>query len=536
MSKRVILAVSIILALAILVACGGSSGSGTTNSGSSSTETSGSGSSGTGSSGSGSPVQERSRIVNFGNSTPSQLDPQNFRNFTDELAIRFSYEPIIYSPRDGSGYQPSLAESWDISPDGLSWTFYLREGVLWSNGDPFSADDILYSVERVVNNSSDLAFKNQYMPTLKDAEKIDDYTVKINFTEPTPFAGNGFRAFYIIPKKVHEQYGDSMFYDQGKDYFMIGTGPWLTDEWIDGQYIHYFKNPIYWNKANFDSYFEEVYTRQISEPSTGVSAHIVGDLDIYVNIPLDYVQLYAGTEDTIEVRYVPSNSWNWFAFRFNEGSMWHDKDVRDAFDMALDRQAIIDNLYGGVAATIPFGYFGHPSMDGYDESFGPPVYDPERARELLANSSYDGRTFELLVTGTSTAYEQLAMVIMDMLVSVGFHVEVTLEQVANFQARVAAGDYDVFLNAGSFPDGVVQRQITKILVDSDKTMYQNEELLSYIRNYLSEVDAVKREEYAWLTNKFITEEKAPHITLQFKSIINAQRYGITGVEYYADGL
>jgi ABC-type transport system substrate-binding protein len=174
-------------------------------------------------------------------------------------------------------------------------------------------------------------------------------------------------------------------------------------------------------------------------------------------------------------------------------------------------------------------------MDGYDESLGQPVYDPTRAKELLANSTYDGRSFELLVTGTTAQFEQLAMTLMDMLVSVGFSMEVTLETSTNLITRTMAGDYDVFLNQGSFTDGLIQRQVTKILVDSDKTLYQSEELLSYVKGYLTEVNADKREEYAKLINKYVTEEKAPHINLMHRSQIHAQNYGITGIRYAPDG-
>jgi peptide/nickel transport system substrate-binding protein len=538
MSKRFLILVSAFLALMMLASCGGASnnsnasGGGTTSGGAS-----GSGTSGSGTSGDGAIKSERSRTFNFGYRAPTQLDPNNLRNFTDEIAIRFSYEPIIYTPRDGTGYQPCLAKSWDIAPDGMSWTFYLRDDVTFNNGDPFSADDVVYTVERVINGVAELSFKNQYIPSLKEAEKIDDYTVKVSFTEPSPFAGNGFRALYIIPKKVHEEYGDAMFFDQGTDYFMVGTGPWLTVEWVDGQFIHYLKNHNYWNKANYDSYFEEVYTRHIAEATTGVAAHVAGDVDAYMGIPLDYLKMYAGTEDRIEIINIPSNSWNNFGFKFGEGSMWHDKDVRWAFDLAIDRQGLIDSLYQGFAATVPYGYFGHPSMEGFDASLGMNQYDPDRARELLSNSTYDGRKFEMIVTGNTAEYEQLSMAIMDMLTSVGFNMEVSLEVLANFQARQAAGDYSVYMDGGSFPDGIVQRQLTNRMVnDSSKNEYVNEELYDIIRTYFKEVDATKRNELARTINHILTEEKAPHTPLLFKSAFCAQSYGITGIAYFADGL
>jgi ABC-type transport system substrate-binding protein len=216
--------------------------------------------------------------------------------------------------------------------------------------------------------------------------------------------------------------------------------------------------------------------------------------------------------------------------------MWSDKDVRYAFDMAIDRKLIIDTLYQGTAAAIPTGYFGHPSIDGYDASLGQPVYDPARAKELLANSTYDGRMFELLVAGNTAQYEQLAMTVQNMLTAAGFSLEVTLETAANTISRMNNGDYDVFLNIGSFPDGIIQRQVTRVVNDTDKCSYQKDDLMAAIRGYLSEVDAAKRKEYARQVNKIVFEDKAPHITLMHRSIIHAQNYGIKGVVYPPDGV
>ena len=114
------------------------------------------------------------------------MDPQNYNGLGGQLLISFAYESLIYSPHDGSGYQPYLAKSWDIDPEGMHWTFHLRDDVTWSTGDPLTADDVVYSVERFINGAPELSWKSQYLPAASYAEKIDDYTVKIGFTAPSP--------------------------------------------------------------------------------------------------------------------------------------------------------------------------------------------------------------------------------------------------------------------------------------------------------------------------------------------------------------
>ena len=305
MSKRLIAFLSIILTLTLLVSCSGSNNGNDVGNTAGTEATGTGGSSSPNSSGSGAAggdSTERSRTVNIGcNYRPTTMDPHNLRNYSSIIHAMFTFETLLQNDHVG-GYHPWLAESWDIADDGLSWTFHLRQGISFQNGDAFNADDVVYTVERVVNNADDLSYRGQYAPNMIGADKIDEYTVKVIFEIPQPTidAYGSFSSLYIISKETHEELGDSYFYDQ----YCYGTGPWLLDEWIDGQYSHFTKNEEYWNKSVFDSYFNEVYLHYIIEDSSAIAAHLTGTTDMYLcngGINADLLSLYNGTEDRIEI-------------------------------------------------------------------------------------------------------------------------------------------------------------------------------------------------------------------------------------------
>jgi peptide/nickel transport system substrate-binding protein len=442
------------------------------------------------------------------------------------------YETLIYTEHSGEGYTPLLATSWDIAPDGMSWTFHLREGVQWNNGDPFNADDVVFTVQRLIDNRDTFVFVNQYLPELDSVEKIDEFTVKVGLSKPAPMAGNGFRALYIIPQKAYEEYGDDLFNKQ----IMTATGPWKMEEWVDGQYCHYSKNENYWNKAEYDSYFDEVYLRIIGDMSSGIAAHLAGSVEAFVQtsgISGDMLSLYAGTEQKTELVETPTNSAMWLGLDFKGDSMWNDENTRKAFDAAIDRQAIIDNIMG--RGSLPIGYLS-TGMFGHDATLGPPVYDPELAKELLAQSSYDGREFTLMVSTGTTQGEEIFLAVADMVNAIGFNMKIELVDLSVFTPRQNGGDYDFFTINTSFPDGLPLRQLSRILTNLDKNNYENYELTGYINSFLVELDDAKRYEYAQQANRFIFEHKAPHINLICPTIVNAVDYGLTGIDIWQDGM
>ncbi|MDR0468606.1 MAG: ABC transporter substrate-binding protein [Peptococcaceae bacterium] len=545
MAKRLTAFISIVLILGLLAGCG--SGSGNAGQGNTGTGNTGSGNTSQGNTGTGNtnqgntgtttpPPPARSKTVNIGSDVKATtLDPHNFRDSSSQYIIAMCFESLIYTNHDGKGYDPMLAERWDIAEDGKSWTFYLRKGVKFNDGKDFDADDVVYTVDRIMSHKDDFAWLPQYLPTLESADKIDQYTVRVNLSGPTPLAGNGFRCMYIIPNESMEKYGDDMFFGQPPK--MVATGPWRMKEWVDGQYISYTKNELYWDIAQHDSYFDEVYIHYIAEPTSAIAAHLTGTMDTYIRlsgISEDLIPLYAGTENRISVVPYGTNSTTWLGLSFKEGSIWNDEKVRKAFDMCIDRQLIIDNILGGTA-SLPLGYF-HSSVIGHNAALGNPEFNTEKAKQLLAESSYNGEAFALMAGVANSETEGIFLTIADMANSIGFNMSVQFEDLSVFTPRQNSGDYDFFTVSTSIPDGIPQRMLNRIPQNFDKADFVNPEMNDLINKFLTDLDANKRAEYAKQVNDMIFELKAPHISLFHRDFKQALNWGIVGIRLFPDGM
>ncbi|MDR0469470.1 MAG: ABC transporter substrate-binding protein, partial [Peptococcaceae bacterium] len=281
-----------------------------------------------------------------------------------------------------------------------------------------------------------------------------------------------------------------------------------------------------------------LYYVRIAEQLSGVSAQIAGDIDAYFpagGISPDFFGMYAGTEDRIGMRRAEGNGLFWIAFNFTGDSVFNDDNVRHALDLAIDRRALAKSLWPGVdiEPLISNGFFNENTI-GYDPTIPKPEFDPDKARELMANSSYDGRVLSMLTAGTSATWEQMAMAIQDWLGAVGIKVDARLDSGASFFAAIANGDYDILLTMISFPDGIPFRQLNRIVTNLDKQNYVNDELYGYINGFLTEIDDEKREEFVRKANRFIFENKAPDIALTYRYTIYPINLGLVGIEFGRD--
>ena len=242
-------------------------------------------------------------------------------------------------------------------------------------------------------------------------------------------------AIDIIQKAQWEAEGVEAFNQQ----HFVGTGPWVFDQWIDGQYVHVTKNPSYW--GGFDSYYDDVYLRFVLEASTAIAAHKNGDVQAYIassGIAADNLSLYDGTAGDIDLVSINTGTVQYFGFQCGEGSVFSDKNVRLAFAHAIDRQSIADYIFGGAASTA--ASFAVESVIGYSEDAVYYEYDPDLAKEYLANSAYQGEPVVLVSnTGTSKSQESL-LAVSDMLNEAGFKSSVEIVESAALTDLRATGD------------------------------------------------------------------------------------------------
>ncbi len=311
---------------------------------------------------------------------------------------------------------PALAESWTLSEDGLVYTFKLRQDVVFHNGYPFTADDVVFTWER--GRGSGITYRESFL-AVAEMVKIDNYTVEARVEAPNAFVLPLMNEHWgILSKQYHEEVGE-----EGYLKHPIGTGPFKFVEWLAGDRIVL---------EAFEDYWEEGYPkvdrliyRPIPDTATRFAALINDDIDIVSNLGPEQADAIETAENVSLVTYGQDRV---FYVAFNNmstgiGTPIEDKLVRQAMSYAIDYDAIIERLFDGNAERI--SGFIIPGNLGFDPSITPYPYDPARAKELLAEAGYpDGFTIQMAgPAATYTNFEQVLQAVVGYWAEIGIQVE-----------------------------------------------------------------------------------------------------------------
>ncbi len=311
-------------------------------------------------------------------SEPSTLDPQ-LRDDGGERQVNDNiYETLmVRSPTGELG--PGLAAEAPTQIDETTWEFTLREGITFHNGEPFDADAVVASVERIIDpaNASE---QMGYLGTITGAEKVDDLTVRILTSGPDPILPSRMYWMKMIPP-VYAAEGDI-------EAAPVGTGPYVFEGWDRGNSITLSANEDYWDGA---PEVDEVTYRFIGEPGTRLSGLMAGELDVITNLLPEFtasVPKFAaveGLETSVFVLGV-------------DNELTSDPKVREALNLAIDREAISEGLFLGYA-SVAKGHHINPRAFGFNDAIEPYAYDPERAKALIEEAGAAGKTIQ--VKGTA---------------------------------------------------------------------------------------------------------------------------------------
>lgn len=521
MKKLICLTLAFILVLSLLAGCAGGA-TPTEPDGSRSTESNAS-----------TPATSAKKTVSIAISENLfDLDPLNSNSLPARINSFNIFEPLYEFDHKGTSgeFYPCLATEYSVDDTGCVWTFKLREGVKFHNGEDFNADDVVCTFNRLLEDKS-LSCANQFWPYLSAVEKVDNYTVKISTSQP--YAATLISVCYtpIIPNEAYTEKGTDLFLAGA----MYGTGPWVFDEWVDGAYTHYTKNENYWNKENYNTAFEDMYVRYILESSSAIAAHLSGEVDAYVpsnGIDPELLGQYANAANT-ELISLDTGTFNYFGFNCANGA-FADINCRMAFEYALDRQLICNTIYGG-AAKVPNSVI-LDTVPGYDPDLAPYTYDPDEAKDFLAKSSYDGHEIVLYSSAGLNLSEETLLAVSEMLNAVGFNTRVEIVEGATFTTLRKAGEYEVFLINDMTVGGDLAKYIAqKITGDSHKHGLKDEKLMEIATRILTTIDPGERAAAMTEYGHYMREIAAPHSILAQFNCTYAINKDITGIDLWTDG-
>lgn len=335
---------------------------------------------------------------------------------------------------------PGLVTSWSTIDD-LTWEFKLREGVTFTNGEAFDAQSVVFMFDALLNpegRDAPTTMAANYRP-LERIEVIDDYTVRFITSEPFPLLA---RYMAFEPRAVAPEYYQSV----GANEFgrrPIGTGPYTLTDWVPNDHFDLRANEGYWGDVPV---FKNLVFRIVPEDTTRVAEIAVGGVHIAENIPADQADIISRRSGR-QLLVVPGLTCVYINLRPED--RLEDAKLREAFRYATDHSEIIDDLLGGLATPLREGNCVTPYEFGHDPSIEPWPFDLEKAQELLAESSYDGREIEFYYPdGVVAQIDQVVQVLQEQWARAGLNVSIHKMEYGlwrqNWSARTIPGD--IFLN------------------------------------------------------------------------------------------
>lgn len=307
---------------------------------------------------------------------------------------------------------PGLAEAWEELDEGKRIRFTLRQGVTFQNGEPFNADAVKFTFDRLLGEEGGKGPQQSNYTSIAEVQVIDDKTVDFILKEPDPvlltkLAGYGAM---IVPPKYYTEVGDAEF-----NMKPIGTGPFKMTSYEPKVGLMLEAYPEYWGGA---PKLSEVAYRFISEPATAVAELQSGGVDMVIPpiIPIGMIPTIEA-DDNLEIVSTPGPTVAALRFNTRDG-ITKDPNVRKALIMAVDRETIVNSILGGQAQTIA-SFQGKDSF-GYSADLKPLPYDPVAAQKLLADAGVQpGATVEINTRGNDTTFNEVAQAVAAYLSTVG---------------------------------------------------------------------------------------------------------------------
>jgi oligopeptide transport system substrate-binding protein len=355
---------------------------------------------------------------------------------------------------------PAMAKSVDISDDTLTYTFTLRDGIKWSNGDPVTAQDFEYGWMTLLNPDSAAEYAYLLYSFIKGAaaynsgdgsaedvgiEALDNKTLKVTLNGPYPFwlgLAGSHQTYLPVNQKFYEQQGED--YAQSADSLLY-NGPYIMTEFNPSTGATLVKNKDYWDKDNVD--VQKIVCRIVKDASTRVNLYTAGDLD-FGELTSEYVNEY---KDSPAFMRIIEFSTFWLNMNFKD-EIFQNENIRRAIQMSFDRDALANKILndGSVGADgyVPAGIAG-PGNQTFREAVGPtmPAYDPQQAKELWQKGVEElGQepTFTLLTGDTGTARDA-GTFLQSEFKAMGANIEINVQPFDEFLDLSTKGDFQMSL-------------------------------------------------------------------------------------------
>lgn len=475
-----------------------------------------------------------SSTLTYGQSSePMSLDPARISDGLSANITNQIYETLVKFDTDSSDVEPWLAEDYEISDDGLTYTFYLREGITFHDGTDFNAEAVRRSIARQLEPDREdsmpyasFNFGSEDAGTgVESVECPDDYTVVFTLRAvSTPFIKNlamQLSSPIVSPTALDE-------YDNDLSENPVGTGPYVFRSWDRDQSVVLDANADYWNDDHAPQ-TETVVFRFISETASRVTALANGECDIIEGIDLSTADQVESSGD--EILTTEGMNINYLALRTDQGAM-ADVEARRAVRQAIDVDALVQALYGDYATVA--NSFMPTWMAPYDEGVEQLSYDPDAAREAFAELGITELT--MLTYSSQRSYnpaggQELAESVQGYLSDAGVTLTINAYDWTTFLERREVEDWDLCAS-GWIGDNGDPDNFMNLLSDTDPSInvsrFSDDDYTALIREGAATADGDDRDA-VYLQCEEIIADQVPVVVLSHAQTLDAYAPGVSGL-------
>jgi oligopeptide transport system substrate-binding protein len=478
--------------------------------------------------------EPRADIVIVNGIEPETLDPALVLGIAEMRIVTSLFEGLTRPDPKTAEAIPGLAERWEMSPDGRTYTFHMRTNLVWSTGEPITAEDVVYSWTRALSPATASSYAGQlyYLknaeafnagkikdPSLVGVHALDRYTVRVELNEPTAFFLDlcAFQTLGIVPRKHIEKYGDNWL----MHYPVPVSGPYELVAWRINDKVRLRKNPRYWDAANTKT--EVVDFLPIGSSTTALNLYETGSADIVWDkdmVPSELVDVLLKRPDFHSYTILGT-----YFIRCNTTRKpFDDVRVRKALSMAIDRERITKKIMR--AGEVPAFHFVPPDIARYQSPSNMMSYNPEEARKLLAEAGYPGGKgfprftymFNAAAGGAAKVHEKVAVELQQMLRNeLGIDMELQQVEWKVYLSKEGRLDYELSRASwiGDYNDPDTFLNLFMSDGGNNRTGWKSARYDELIRSADREVNPAKREQMLEQAEKMLLTEAEPVIPLFF---------------------
>ena len=469
------------------------------------------------------------------------LDPARVTDAESSEVTEQIFDHLVRYKPDSPEIEPSLAESWEQSPDGRTWTFHLRKGVRFHDGTPFDANAVVFSFDRQRDphhpyHQPDFTYWENNFRNIQSIEAVDPYTVRITIERPyAPFLSNlaTFPVSIVSPSAVKKWGAEFARHP-------VGTGPFRFVEWSPGERIMLAANPNYWGGAPKIQHLVFVVIR---DPRQRLVALEGGAIDVAETLSPEDLQFVA-LHPELKLLHVAANNVGYLAMN-TQHPPFDDVRVRRAVNYAINKTALVKLIYQGLgrpaSSPLPPSLWSHVDEDLYH-------YDRAEAMRLLAEAHYvqPQKRPKLYVMDTGRPYmpapETVARIIQHNLRDVGMDVEIVVNDFDTHVHLTQNGVHDLCL-LGWSADTMDPDNFLYVLFDPENAepgvarnlaFFKNAELHGILTWAQESSDRVERERFYKKAQDLIAEE-APWVPLAYGEVVVAARANLANLRVHPSG-